>query len=291
MNFIPILNIEQFELKVPMSDFYSNELDAHLEKNKNFFHKPHRHDFFLCVLFTEGSGKHEIDFNTFKVAPRSVFFLKPGQTHFWQFDSPPKGYIFFHTKDFFEIHFSSSKIEQFPFYYTQNSSPTLTLNPKDLGVIADRFQEINLEYIHDFPYKKQKISNLLNAVYIDLARHYTQVSTAITTSSFTYIETLRNLENLIEQHYLTEKNAQFYAYKLHITSRHLNRIVQATLGKTTTQLITERVILESKRLIIHSDNTLSNISELVGFNDYTYFSKVFKVNTGKTPVEFRKKYA
>ena len=157
--------------------------------------------------------------------------------------------------------------------------------------IEDRFKEINKEYTLNFAYKKQKISNLLNAVYIDLARHYTEVSTAISSSSFTYIETLRNLENLIEKHYLTSKNAQFYADKLHITSKHLNRIVQTTLGKTTTHLITERVILESKRLIIHSNNTLSNISELVGFNDYTYFSKVFKANTGATPVEFRKKYA
>ncbi len=199
MNFIPILNIKQFELEVPMSDFYSNDLAAHLKKNKDFFHKPHRHDFFLCVLFTDGSGTHEIDFDTFKVAQGSVFFLKPGQTHFWQFDTSPKGYIFFHTKDFFEIHFSSSKIEQFPFYYTQNSSPTLTLNPKDLMAIEDRFKEINKEYTHNFAYKKQKISNLLNAVYIDLARHYTEVTKAISSSSFTYIETLRNLENLIEQ--------------------------------------------------------------------------------------------
>ena len=291
MHFIPILNIEQFELEVPMSDFYSNEFDAHLKRNKDFFHKPHRHDFYLCVLFTEGSGTHEIDFNTFKVEPGSVFFLKPGQTHFWQFDTTPKGYIFFHTKDFFEIHFSSSKIEQFPFFYTQNSSPTLNLDPEELLVTAERFKEINNEYFHDLAYKKQKISNLLNAVYIDLARHYTDDATNIDVSTFTYIETLRNLENLIEQHYLTAKNAQFYADKLHITGKHLNRIVQATLGKTTTRLITERVILESKRLIIHTNNTLTNISELLGFNDYTYFSKVFKTHTATTPVEFRKKYA
>ncbi len=290
MKSIPILNIQQFEQDVPISDFYSNDLNSHLEKNKDLFDKPHRHDFFLCVLFSKGSGTHEIDFNTYQIKPGSVYFLRPGQTHYWKFDNPPEGYIFFHTQNFYELHFSKSKIEQFPYYYSYKNMPTLHLNSNETKRLESIFRNINDEYHKDLPYKKQKIASLINIVYIDLSRHYSTLESTKDIVSVTYIDTLRSLERIIDIHYKTDKSAKFYANKLNITPKHLNRIVKATLGKTTTDLITERVILESKRLIVHSNNTLSAISEILGFQDYAYFSRVFKQKTEVTPLEFKKSY-
>ncbi|MEH6537273.1 MAG: AraC family transcriptional regulator [Psychroserpens sp.] len=290
MKIIPVLHIQQFEQDVPMSDFYSNDLKTHLERNNAFFHKPHKHDFYLCVIFSKGSGIHEIDFDTYNVNPGSVFFLKPGQTHYWTFNSKPEGYIFFHTQDFYELHFAKSKLEQFPFYYSNKNTPSLTLSSKNIELIVARFKDLNNEYYNNLPYKKQKLSSLTNTIYIELARHYTDTDTNTNKASVTYIETLRALEKMVETHYREEKSAKFYANRLHITSKHLNRITNATLDKTTTDLIMERVILESKRLIVHSNNSLFQISEILGYSDYAYFSKVFKLKTGFTPLEFKKSY-
>ncbi|TGV01108.1 AraC family transcriptional regulator [Flavivirga rizhaonensis] len=290
MKSIPILNIQQFEQDVPMSDFYSNDLKSHLERNKGFFNKPHRHDFFLCVLFSKGSGIHEIDFNTYTVKPGSVYFLRPGQTHYWKFDTNPEGYIFFHTQNFYELHFSKSKLEQFPYYYSYKNIPTLHLNSNEIVYLESTFKNINNEYYKSLTYKKQKIASLINTVYIDLARLYNIFEPIKDITSATYIETLRHLEKIVDTYYKTEKSATFYANELNITSKHLNRIVKATLGKTTTDLITERVILESKRLIVHSKNSLSTISEILGYQDYAYFSKVFKQKTNSTPLDFKKSY-
>ncbi len=290
MKSIPILNIKQFEQEVPLSDFYSNDLRRHLKQNENFFHKPHRHDFFLCVLFSKGTGIHEIDFNTYEVQPGSVFFLKPGQTHYWKFNNLPEGYIFFHTQDFYELHFSKSKLEQFPFYYAYESIPALTLTPNQMLLLESRFKDLNSEYYEDLPFKKQKISSLINTTYIDLARYYVASEPNINKSSSTYIETLRACEKAINTHYKTEKSVKFYANKVHITPKHLNRIVKATVGKTTSDLITERVILESKRLMVHSKNSLSEIADILGYSDYAYFSRVFKTKTNTTPLEFKKGY-
>jgi len=290
MKTIPILNIHQFEQEPPLTDFYSNNLNKHLYENKNLVHKPHTHDFYLCVLFSQGTGIHEIDFNTYTVQPGSIFFLKPGQTHHWQFDTTVEGYVFFHTQDFYELDFSNKKLDHFPFYYSHKNPPTLTLQPKTLLDISKRFEEINTEYNGSFPYGKQKITSLLNLIYIDLARHYTAFEDPEKISSTTYITTLRALEKKIELNFKIEKSAQFYAKELNISSKHLNRITKTTLGKTTTDLITERVLLESKRLIVHSKNSLSAISEILGYEDYAYFSKVFKSKTKKTPLAFKKSY-
>ncbi len=70
----------------------------------------------------------------------------------------------------------------------------------------------------------------------------------------------------------------------------MNRIVQTILNKTTQDLISERIILESKRMLIGSKFTLSNIALELGYDDYSYFTRFFKKKTFETPSEFLKKY-
>lgn len=287
---IPILNIAQFEQKKSLKDFYCNDLSLHLKKNSKIVHKPHKHNFFLCVIFTSGSGKHEIDFNSYVIKTGSVFFLKPGQTHYWTFTGQAKGYIFFHTQDFYEFYFSNKKLTQLPFYYSIKNPPYLTLTAVPLKTIASRFKEIYTEYTNQNVYTKSKIISLVDLVYIDLAQFYASFEPSKKVLSSTYLQTLRTLEDTIETFYKTEKSAIFYANALNISSKHLNRITKTTLNKTTTELITERVLLEAKRLIVHSKNSLSNIAEILGYEDYSYFSKVFKLKTGTTPIKFKKRY-
>jgi len=291
MNPVPILNIDQFDLEASFTDFYSNALHLHLKKNAHIFHKPHKHDFFLCVIFSKGSGIHEIDFDTYPIVPGSVFFLKPGQTHYWNFDSPPEGYIFFHTQNFYEFYFSTTKLIQFPFYYSYKNPPYLTLTPHKLQQMLLRFDEVNTEYHGRGFYKKQKLTSLIHLIYIDLARFYVSFESQRKVTSSTYLKTLQTLEHTIETFYKTEKFPKFYADKLNISPKHLNRIIKTTLNKTTSELIGERILLEAKRLIVHSNNSLSGIADTLGFEDYAYFSKVFKLKTGTTPMAFKKRYS
>lgn len=291
MKKIPILDIKQFEHKAQLEDFYSNDLEIHLKNNRDFFHKPHRHNFFLCVLFTQGSGIHEIDFETYAVKPGCVFFLRPGQTHFWQFNTSPQGYIFFHTQEFFELHFTNTKLDQFPFYYSFKNPPIVNITLDQILTVKSQFMEINQEYYSDLPLKRQKLASLLNTVYIDLSRHYIELEPKKEVVSMSYISTLRALEKLIDLYYKEQKSAKFYAEALNISSKHLNRILRTTLNKTTTQIISERVMLEAKRLMVHSYNTLAEISEILGYEDYAHFSKVFKKNSGITPKSFKRNYS
>ena len=62
--------------------------------------------------------------------------------------------------------------------------------------------------------------------------------------------------------FVTEKTVKFYADALNITTKHLNRVTRATINKTTSEFILDRVILEAKRLIVHSNNSLSS-SDLI----------------------------
>ncbi|WP_166386740.1 helix-turn-helix domain-containing protein [Polaribacter sp. 11A2H] len=287
---IPVLKIDQFKESESLKDLYVNSFSNHLELNKKLIDKPHSHNFYLCVLFTGGFGTHEIDFNSYQVNPGKVFFLKPGQTHSWQFDTKPEGFIFFHSQEFYEIKFLDHTLHSFPFYYSNQNPPFLELSPLKIDVLKLKFEEVYAEYQQQNLLRELKIINLINSIYIDLTRAYTADVNLEKLVSTSYSIILENLENLIHQHFYKEKLPKFYSDQLNITTKHLNRVVKKALNKTTSQLISERIILESKRLIIHSGNNLAAIADTLQFSDYAYFSRFFKSKTGCTPMDFRKKY-
>ncbi len=81
-----------------------------------------------------------------------------------------------------------------------------------------------------------------------------------------------------------------YAFKLNITKKHLNRVAKSCIGKTSTQLISERIILEAKRMLIYSKLNVTQIGEELGYFDNSYFVRFFKKNVGITPFAFLVKY-
>ena len=287
---IPVLKIDEFQKSKPLSGVYINSFSNHFELNKKLIEKPHSHNFYLCILFTEGSGIHEIDFNSYTINSGTIFFLKPGQTHFWKFDTKPEGFIFFHSQEFYEIKFLDHTLKSFPFFYSNQNPPLLELSQKKLSELRFKFQEAYTEYKQQNLLRELKIVNIINSIYIDLARAYTSDVNMEKLASPNYSIVLENLEILINKHFYTEKFPNFYASRLNITTKHLNRVVKKVVGKTTSQLISERIILEAKRLIIHSESNLANIADILKFSDYAYFSRFFKSKTGFTPLSFRKKY-
>ena len=287
---IPILHISQFLKNKPLHSLYVNSFADHIQINKNLINKPHTHNFYLCVIFTKGTGTHEIDFDTYPIEPGKVFFLKPGQTHFWKFESHPEGYIFFHSQEFYELKFLDHSLNSFPFYYSNQNPPLLQLSKEKLIHLTTVFQELFTEYREENLLREAKIISLIHYIYIELTRAYTADTIIEKLGSNSYANILERLEKLINAHFYTEKLPKFYAEKLSITTKHLNRVAQKTISKTTTTLISERIMLEAKRLIVHSNDNLANVADTLGYSDYAYFSKFFKSNTGMTPMEFRKIY-
>lgn len=287
---IPVLKINQFKKIKTFNDLYVNDFLNHIQRNKDLITKPHSHNFYLCVLFTKGTGTHEIDFNSYSISPGKVFFLKPGQTHAWKFDTNPEGYIFFHTQDFYDLNFLSHALENFPFYYSYQNPPTLKLDAMQTLDLNTKFEVLYNEYSNNNLLKELKLITIISSIYIDLTRAYTANVKHENLITSSYSKILEQLEILINQYFYTQKLPNFYANKLNITTKHLNRVVKQTLNKTTSQLISERILLEAKRLIVHSKSNLTEIADTLEFSDYAYFSKFFKSKTGITPMAFKKQY-
>lgn len=285
----PVLYIDQFKSSELVNNLYVNTFSNHTDGNRELIFKPHSHDFYLCVIFTKGHGLHEIDFRSYKIKPGTIFVLKPGQTHSWQFDDVPDGFIFFHSREFYEMTFVKNDLNSFPFYYSFQNPPLIELPPENKEVL-EKFQMLHSEYIGSKMFKELKIANLINDIYIDLSRIYASQIDGGNYFPARYLDILEKFENLLASSFQVHKLPKYYADKLNITTKHLNRVLKETINKTTHEMISERVILEVKKMIVQSDGSLSDISDSLGFSDYAYFSKYFKSKTGLSPIEFKATY-
>jgi AraC family transcriptional activator of pobA len=290
MKQLPVLGLVQFSIDDPRIGFYANDLRHHLTHHHTQVSVPHKHNFYLAVLFTAGSGTHEIDFNVYPVSKGSVFFMNPGQMHYWELSEDVEGYLFFHSEPFYNLHFANQTIQGFPFFHSTRNPPDLQLSLTELPEIERQFSRILQEHRSENLYKHHKICSLIDAVYIDLARLYLHADREIPVKANQYAAKLKQLESFIEIHYRHVKLPGTYAAWMNMSSKHLNRITQASLGKTTSALILDRVMLEAKRLLVQSKDNLAQVADQLGYDDYAYFSRVFKKACGETPSEFTKRY-
>lgn len=290
MKIIELLKINDFEKGALAGPFYCNTITGHLQNHHSRIEKPHKHNFYAVFLFTSGTGIHEIDFHRYDVKPGSVFFLYPGQTHSWELSDDANGFLFFHTEEFYEMAYASNSIKEFLFFESNYSEKCIYLNTQQEHHIEALFQALYREAMADEWKKKQFLLSLLTQIYICLNRYIEHHSTVSFSSLRHYRHIFSQFEKLLDTHFIEIKSATLYADLLNISQKHLNRIVKSVTTQTTTDIITNRIVLEAKRQLIYTDNSLSQVAQYLGYEDYTYFSKMFKKSTGVSASEFRKRY-
>tara|TARA_R110001592_G_scaffold75098_3_gene227499 strand:- start:3079 stop:3951 length:873 start_codon:yes stop_codon:yes gene_type:complete len=285
---IPVLHLDQFLLSQG-NGVYVNDLKNHLLDHHSMIFLPHKHDFYLNVLFTEGTGVHEIDFHSYKVGPGSFFVLTPGQMHQWKLSDDVKGYVFSHSKEFYLLRDNQFELDRFPFFYSNQNTPEIILDPEMLASLAGICQTMLDEFHQDKEHKSLRIHALITLIYVALTRAYSSSSNKVEGVS-RYGSTIKTFEQLVEAQFLHRKSPAEYAELLNVSLKHLNRICNQVLGISVSQVITGRVLLESKRLLMVKDLSIAEIANKLGYTDYSYFSRLFKKSTGQTPQEFRRSY-
>ncbi|WP_228457345.1 helix-turn-helix domain-containing protein [Chryseobacterium indologenes] len=291
MKSISVLHIDLFQTGRSTSDFYFNTMKNHLVVGHKHIEKPHRHDFYAAVLFTRGKGTHEIDFQKYEVSEGSLFFLSPGQVHSWELSEDIDGYIFFCSQEFYEIHYVNQKLRNFPFFGSVTFPRKLQLHTVELEETVRLFEKLGNEYQSKHIMKEGLILSLMSQLFIDAARLFSRDTDFMESSAGpSYFKHYQDFETLIEEHFTEEKSIAYYASLLEISSKHLNRIVKTVVQKTATDVITERVVLEAKRMLMYLDESLVEIAFRLGYEEYSYFVRVFRKSSGMTPTQFMRKY-
>lgn len=283
---LPVFGITEFTEDNRQYFFYANDLRRHLESHQ-FINPPHRHSTYITILFTKGTGLHQVDFVDYQVRPGAVFLLKPGQVHCWKLSDDVEGTVFFHTGDFYDNQFVGRKLDDLPFFYLQSNYPLIYLEEREQEAVAQMFRLIREEFRSGLLWSKAKLASLVGCLYIDLARLYKEEQKGHVPIST--VLKARRLLKLIDQYFASKKFPVEYAELMNVSSRHLNRLCQEAFGKSTSDLIAERVVAEAKRLLIHVDVPVTTVAEELGFMDDSYFVKFFKKRVGLSPKRFQKR--
>jgi AraC family transcriptional regulator, transcriptional activator of pobA len=279
----PIYSVRNFSCNDIHRDFYANTFKEHL-KSHSFVEEPHRHDSYLMVFFTDGSGIHEIDFDRFEIKKGSLFVLQPGQMHHWSLSDDIEGFVIIFSQELYNLYFGQKKINDYNFYHSIHNRPEMIFEAAEMPKILPYFNLLIEENSAHSNFQLDKMLNLLDCIHIEIARKYSETFSHQTHS---YNIKISTFENILEQYFKEEKSPSFYADKLNITLKHLNRICNEILQKTSTEVIMDRVILEIKRMLTDKKLAVNEVASAVGYDDYSYFSRIFKKQTGFSPTEFR----
>lgn len=249
----------------------------------------HRHAYYHILWMSQARGEHLIDFDNYAIRPHSVFFLSPGQVHAWSSSIEARGYVMNFSVEFFMQMFPKiDELVAFPFFHITNSEPVLYLSEREHAELFPLLEHIESEFNSALAGRHDIVRSLLLILLTKLRRLHKprQNDLALPKS---YILTKR-FKLLVEQRFLELGAVQDYAALLLVTERRLNEAVKGTTGKTATQLIHDRILLEAKRLLAETALGISEIAYRLNFEDPAYFCRFFKKLVALTPSEFRRKF-
>lgn len=279
----PVYSVENFSCNDIHREFYVNTFREHL-KSHSFVEEPHRHDSYLMVFFTDGSGIHEIDFDRFEIKKGSLFVLQPGQMHHWNLSEDIEGFVIIFSQELYNLYFGKKNINDYNFYHSIHNRPELLFDVAEISKILPYFNLLIEESSQHNNFQLDKMLNLLDCIHIEISRKYSETYSH---QAHSYNIKISAFEKLLEQHFKKEKSPSFYADKLNITLKHLNRICNEILQKTATEVIMDRVILEIKRMLTDKQLAVNEVASAIGYDDYSYFSRIFKKHAGVSPTAFR----
>ncbi len=248
----------------------------------SYLNDPGRKAFFEVVWLKNEYPLHAVKEDDKPVKGHWIYLLPPYRVHQLN-KAGKKGVLLSFKRDLLDEEAKEFSMDVFKIFNFQGEYSILRVSEKLSDQLCRVYDLMEEEY-QKKEYSLLIIQSLLKAFLLNIIRIKEHEFTTQDVNQKRVYEFML----LLEEHYLHIRNTDFYAGKLGISPKRLNQILKEKLHKTGLQLIHDRVILEAKRQIIHSDHTLKEIAFLLEFKEYPYFSRFFKKHTNQTPEHFKK---
>ena len=285
---IPVYSLHNFSSQGRISQQFQVEV---FDANRHFSVKyPHRHDFFEVLYLSKGSGFHIIDGNKYEIQPPCVFFMSPGQAHKIEFSSDIEGYIFIFTSEFYLINQTNqNRLIEFPFFFTirQENRPLMLESKQDVQFLENLFSKGIAEVEKGEKFSVDLLRSVLDLILTSCTVLYKSDENLLPKGRGNIV--VKKFLQLVEENYQNNLTVNEYADKLSVTPNHLTQTVNQLTGKTSSQIIKAKQVLEIKRLLVHTNLSVTEIAGRLNFPDQSYFTRFFKRETGISPLQYRVK--
>lgn len=234
-----------------------------------FNNEPHTHDFWEIGFFEKGDGLHTIDFEEYPIKTGTLYFLKKGIVHTMFRKKGSHGKVILFSDEVFE----QKKLLHQLLY----SLPHVYLSNEKILFVKQLFFQME-SFLHE------KVSSNILTQYLQLILSFFETHA---TKSLVVDEKIHAFLQYVEMNYSAKLTVDECASNLNISYQKLHAEIQLKLNKSPLDILRERVILQAKRLLFNTHQSVKEIAYSLEFEDTSYFSKYFKSQTGYAPLAFR----
>ena len=244
--------------------------------------KAHRLNFYQIIVVTAGRGVHEVDFQEIAYAENTVIPIAKGQVQRFSYNPKLKGYAIVFRPDFLIK-------EDLDYSYLYDFTIFLhTINP--ISTVANRAVYTLMDEMMAEQQQKGEFNtveyqrNLLKNFLIQIERNKRQSSRIVCPDS---LEMFLKFRHLLEDKLDYKLRVMDLCEQLHVSEKQLNASIKQCQNTTAKKYIDDRILLEIKRLLVHSTLSIKEIAYHIGFDDPTNFTKYFKTRTKMLPSAYR----
>ena len=243
--------------------------------------EPHMHDHEEILIITKGNPEHFIDFNKHSLNAPVIIYVAQGKIHRFVPDINTRGWVIRYNSEFVpgsKFHFYSNFLENIKCRFDSNDCFSILVDYCRLMKVEHRAEQ------PDYTVIKHLLMALLAKLEGEDKKHMLDGNPA----SKIQLIVFENFLKILENNFRRPEDVKFYADRLNTTPRNLNQITRNIFNKSVSEFIESRKIVEAKQLLMNSEKTVSEICFELGYNEKSYFTRVFHKNTGITPTDFRK---
>ena len=288
----------QYELPADMIEWTDNQSHFNILKRKNCFRTLNfsRRDYYKMVLL-KGTAVLMTEKGDVTIDQPALFLSVRHVRYGWRnMSEGQEGFSCLFNETFIQPRVRDA-FRKLIALFPDPTAPYLFLDEKEYQLLFQYFELLNREYAADFNFRDQMINDWLHLVLWSVIRIQSH-RLGIQTSQF-HSEFVVRFQQLLGQQFPVDgpssspklKKPADYAEQLNVHVNYLNYLLKKELGKTTTELIQERMLVEAVDLLLYSNWRITEIAQALGFEYPQHFHAFFKRMSGQSPREFRSQFS
>ena len=248
---------------------------------------------YIKALYVQEGFEIKVDFNVYRTTGPTLFFISPNQVLNIDKLGEATGRLVFYNRDFYCIQIHDEEVACDGLLFNNINNMPMTIIPTEEAQFIDH---LFLRMEDEFELKDGSLEEMIRTYLKQLLIKSTRLwkvqhlDGVMAARPSTDMEFFRRFTQLVEANYKEKHNVADYADLLLVAPKTLTHRFKRLNLPQPNEIIKNRIILEAKRLLVHTDKTAKEIAYGLGYDDPAYFSRLFFIKAGETPSGFRSKY-
>lgn len=243
-------------------------------------------DYFNIIWLKKGNAQYQIDFQTFLAADETIIFLAPGQVFTVLSEEVVEGHRLAFDSDFYCLNTHHHEIGCNGLLFNDfSTAPYIQVDEQDSLELLHLVKEIEKSLKSSGTARTELLQSYLK-IFLIKTTHIKKMQRGFEVEVDEVVDPLTDFNHLVNQHFRKVHSVSEYAEMMFLSPKSLSKKL-AKFGQKPSKIIQERLILEAKRLLYHTEKDVKEITYELGYDDPSYFSRFFKKHTGYAPAQFR----